>query len=77
MSLWENRKYSGALLGGWIRGTIKGNGISTSTKIFRVRRGNGSYGAAAGKKYQDKYDYFIPDSINNSESNPFRQQWKY
>jgi len=36
--------------------------------IFRVRRGNGHAGALAGVAYQDKYKYFVPSSINNSES---------
>lgn len=40
--------------------------------IFRVRRGNGYYGAVAGMEYQDKYKYFVPDSINNSESDGVR-----
>jgi hypothetical protein len=40
--------------------------------IFRVRRGNGYYGAKLGKIYQDKYNYFIPPSINNPEGEPYR-----
>lgn len=35
--------------------------------IFRVRRGNGYFGALLGERYQDKYRYFIPASINNPE----------
>ena len=42
---------------------------------FRVRRGNGNYGSIAGHRYQDKYGYFVPGSINNPESQPYRQQW--
>lgn len=36
--------------------------------IFRVRRGNGVAGSAAGVRYQDKYKYVVPASINNAES---------
>lgn len=42
-------------------------GDTSQAVIFRLRRGNGSYGAAAGKEYQDKYKYFVPSSINNAE----------
>jgi hypothetical protein len=33
--------------------------------IFRVRPGNGYMGAKVGERYQDKYRYFVPASINN------------
>jgi len=36
--------------------------------IFRVQRGNGHAGTLLGHLYQHKYDYFVPDSINNAES---------
>lgn len=39
---------------------------------FRVRRGNGHQGSVAGKLYQDKYPYFVPTSINNTEGQPAR-----
>jgi hypothetical protein len=35
--------------------------------IFRVRPGNGYMGALLGVRYQDKYKYFVPSSINNAE----------
>lgn len=44
--------------------------------IFRVRRGTGYYNAIFGELYQDKYKYFVPSSINNPESEPYRIQWK-
>jgi len=44
--------------------------------IFRVRRGNGHAGSTAGRRYQDKYKYFVPSSINNVESDPYRTNWK-
>jgi len=40
--------------------------------IFRCRRGNGFFGSVAGKHYQDKYPYFVPSSINNTESDAQR-----
>jgi hypothetical protein len=39
---------------------------------FRVRPGNGYYGAIAGVRYQDKYKYFVPSSINNAAGQPAR-----
>lgn len=42
---------------------------------YRVRRGNGYYNAIHGKHYQDKYKYFVPSSISNAESEPYRRQW--
>ena len=44
--------------------------------IFRVRRGNGHAGAITGVAYQDKYGYFVPSSINNVQSTPYRTHWK-
>jgi hypothetical protein len=35
---------------------------------YRVRRGNGVMGAKVGVKYQDKYRWFVPSSVNNPES---------
>jgi hypothetical protein len=40
--------------------------------IFRVRRGNGYYGSELGKKYQDKFAYVVPSSINNAEGQSAR-----
>jgi hypothetical protein len=42
------------------------------TIIFRVRRGNGYYGAILGELYQDKYQYFVPSSINNAQGQTAR-----
>ncbi len=43
--------------------------------IFRVQRGNGFVGSEVGRKYQHKMAYYVPLSINNVESQPYRQQW--
>ena len=40
--------------------------------IFRVRPGNGYYGALLGERYQDKYKYFVPSSINNAQGEAAR-----
>ena len=40
--------------------------------IFRVRRGNGYFGTEIDELYQDRYDYFVPDSINNPEGQTSR-----
>lgn len=65
----NNRTYSGIIIGVGIRGSI------ANTRIFRVRRGNGFYNALLGTRYQDQYDYFVPASINNTQSEPYRRQW--
>ena len=62
----NKRTYEGIPLGVRVRGQI-GKDI-----IFRVRRGNGHQGAKLGKVYQDRYDYFVPSSINNVESAAIR-----
>jgi hypothetical protein len=36
--------------------------------IFRIRVGNGYYGARLGYRYQDKYVYFVNNGIYNTES---------
>jgi hypothetical protein len=77
---WQPAKkmYSGITLGFYVRKTL-GRGPrelpppETGCVIFRVRRGNGYYGSKANVLYQDKYDYFIPSSINNVESQPIRE----
>jgi hypothetical protein len=45
-------------------------------KIYRVLRGNGSYGTKPGKRYQQKYDYFIPATINHPNGQPARDAFK-
>lgn len=65
----NNRRYSGIDVGITIRGSI------ANSRIFRVRRGNGFYGSTLGVLYQDQYAYFIPTSINNTTSEPYRRQW--
>lgn len=60
------RMYGGVFIGFGIRGQI---GLS---QIFRMRRGNGHYGSNDGEIYQDKYTYFVPDSITNAESAAYR-----
>lgn len=47
-------------------------GSWAKNRIFRVRRGNGYHGTVLGKKYQDRYAYFVPSSINNPEGQPAR-----
>lgn len=39
---------------------------------WRLRRGNGYYDSKLGVLYQDKYKYFVPDSINNPEGQAAR-----
>lgn len=63
------RSFAGIPLGLWVRRQI------AKQVIFRVRRGNGHRGAILGKAYQDKYKYFVPASINNAASEPYRIQW--
>ena len=65
-TLHEKRLYEGVLVGFGIRRQI---GLS---KIYRMRRGNGFYGAELGKRYQDKYNYFVPGSINNAAGALYR-----
>lgn len=65
----NNRTYDGIIIGREIRGSI------ADTTIFRVRRGNGFYNALLGTRYQDQYGYFVPSSINNTTSEPYRRQW--
>lgn len=40
--------------------------------IYRVRPGNGHAGSTSGQRYQDRFSYFVPQSINNVESQPWR-----
>lgn len=57
-----NRKYKGIPVGFRVRRDIGRD------KIFRIRRGNGYFGAEIGDIIQDKYLYFVPSSINNPQS---------
>lgn len=65
----HNRIYSGIIVGIAIRGSI------ANDRTFRVRRGNGYYTSIAGAEYQDQYGYFVPTSITNVQSEPYRRQW--
>jgi len=65
-TLHEKRQYLGVLVGAGIRRQIG------KDKIFRMRRGNGYYGAIDGEIYQDKYDYFVPTSITNAAGDASR-----
>lgn len=58
-----------AHVGMGIRGSIG------QTLTYRMRRGNGYYNSKAGHVYQDQYEYFVPGSINNVQSEPYRRQW--
>lgn len=65
----RNRTYRSIPLGLAVRRQIN------NEVIYRVRTGNNNYGAPLGKPIQDKYDYFVPSSINNIQSKPQRRQW--
>ncbi len=65
----HKRIYNGIPIGIAIRGSIDDD------RTFRVRHGNGHYNSVAGAIYQDQYTYFIPGSINNAASAPYRAQW--
>ena len=56
-------------LGLAVRGSIN------NEYTYRVRKGNGHFNSKANKVYQDKYIYFVPGSINNPASEPYRRQW--
>lgn len=66
----SKRSIDGIPLGMWVRKQIG------KAFIFRVRMGNGSYGAIAGHRYQDKYTYVVPGSINNPEGEPSRANFR-
>lgn len=61
MKGYTSRNYQGVPLGFEIRRQI------SKDKIFRVRHGNGFYGSTLGELIQDKFNYVVPGSINNSE----------
>jgi len=42
------------------------------TTIYRMRHGNGHYGAKLHKLYQDKYDYFVPSTITHPNGDAAR-----
>ena len=65
----QNREYKGIPVGLAVRGSIN------NEYTYRVRPGNGHYDSELGKVYQDKYVYFVPGSINNAQSEPYRRQW--
>lgn len=65
----QNRIYEGIPVGIEVRGSIN------DEFTFRVRPGNGFYNAIKGEIYQDRYSYFVPGSINNIQSEPYRRQW--
>lgn len=62
----SKRSINGIPLGMWARKQIG------KASIFRVRHGNGFYGAILGHKYQDKYIYVVPGNVNNIEGQPAR-----
>lgn len=65
----ENRDFKGIPVGVGIRGTIGSRKAEPIVaKIYRMRR-YPTYWT------QDRYDYFVPDSIVNPESEPYRRQW--
>lgn len=61
--------YAGIPLALEVRGQIEKNAI------FRIRRGNGYAGSKVGRKYQDRYKYFVPTSINNVEGQAARNKF--
>lgn len=64
----DNIKYQGQVIGLRVRGTIG------KDKIYEVNAGNGYAGTVKGKHYQKKFDYVVPSSINNPQSEPYRTQ---
>jgi hypothetical protein len=77
----DNLCYEGIFCAIEIRRSI---GVDTTWRItppehawtYRVRRGNGFYNTKIGTKYQDKYKWFVPKSINNPESQFARDAFK-
>jgi len=63
---YERQTYKDVFIGYGIRRSLGGD------TTFRVRRGNGHYGAILGHIYQDKFTLVIPSSINNPEGEPYR-----
>lgn len=69
MKGYTSRKYEGVPVGLFVRRDI------ANVWIYRVRRGNGFYGTKVGEQIQDRYTYFVPDSINNVEGEASREKW--
>ena len=69
LSITRNRSYRTKALGLAVRKQIN------HELIFRVRTGDNFYGTPLGRPIQDKYNYFVPSSINNVQSEPQRRQW--
>ena len=65
-TLHEKRMYEGVFIGAGIRRDIG------QSRIYRIRRGNGLYGAELGEVYQDNYTYFVPSSITHANGNTSR-----
>jgi len=61
MKAYTSRLFEGIPLGFQIRGSI------CTTWTWRVRRGHGFWGTKVGELIQDKYPYFVPNSIKNPE----------
>lgn len=77
MYLFGGRKFGSLPFGSFPNSQI-GFGIQKSIFkefTFRLRPGNGYYESKVGEIYQDRYAYFVPPSINNPESEPYRRQW--
>ena len=66
----EVETFEGEWIGKGIHGTIAKN------KTYKVNRGNGYYGTKVGVRYQKKFNYVVPSSINNPESEPYRVHLK-
>ncbi len=66
MKGYSSRKYAGIPLGLMIRKSI------AKTWTYRIRKGTGVAGTKVGELIQDKYPYFVPTSINNTQSAPDR-----
>lgn len=58
--------YGDGLIGSGVQGTI------ADTTTYRLRRGNGQWGAELGRLYQDKFSRVVPSSINNVNGEPYR-----
>lgn len=62
--------YGSCIVGIEVRGQI---GL---TWIYRRRPGNGYAGSKLKTVYQDRFKYFVPASINNPESDPYRANFR-
>ena len=65
-TLHQKRMYNGVFIGFGIRRSI------AKVTTYRIRRGNGFYGAKLGEEYQDKYPYFVPTSITHAAGDASR-----